>query len=78
MSGKIEFKDQKEVKSVIELDPSIYFLTDVKIDFTLVALKRHPIMSCGNKYPSACELLDAQKDPNVKKSIEKGTQITLY
>jgi hypothetical protein len=28
LSGKIEFKDQKEVQLILELDPSIYFLTD--------------------------------------------------
>jgi hypothetical protein len=62
----------------MELDPSIYFLTDKEIDFTLVALKSHPAMSCGNKYPSACDVLEAYKDLNVRKIIEKDTQITLY
>ena len=54
------------------MNPEIYFLTDLKFDFTLVALKTYPLQSNGIKFPHACEFLEARNNDIMHRELEVG------
>ena len=66
----IEFKDHDGNITLAKLNPSVYFVTHERLDFTVVALARWPRMKSGKGFPGAWDFLQLIKNPLPKLTVE--------